>query len=58
MTYPHPMDDTTGFEEPAMNDARNTAFQILIRHPDCLRDDVSLNGLIEDIAAAIEGSHR
>lgn len=34
--------------------SRTIAFQILTRHPDCLRDDVSLSGLIEDVAAAIE----
>ena len=33
--------------------ARLVAFKILVNHPDCLRDDVSLNELIEDIATAI-----
>lgn len=36
-----------------MTDPRQIAFNILTRHPDCIRDDVSLNDLIEDIAAAI-----
>jgi hypothetical protein len=34
--------------------ARATAFQILTNHPDCLRDDTVLNGLIDDIAAAVD----
>lgn len=33
--------------------ARQIAFSILTKHPDCLRDDVSLSNLIDDIAAAI-----
>jgi hypothetical protein len=36
-----------------VEEARQIAFTILIRHPDCLRDDVSLNDLIEEIAQAI-----
>ena len=34
-------------------EARQIAFLILTHHPDCLRDDVSLNDLIEEIARAI-----
>lgn len=34
--------------------ARHAAFSILQRHPDCLRDDVVLNDLIDDIATAID----
>jgi len=33
--------------------ARLVAFHILTKHPDCLRDDVPLNELVEDIAVAI-----
>lgn len=43
-------------EEPREPSAatRQRAFGILQRHPDCLRDDVMLNELIEDIAEQIE----
>lgn len=34
--------------------ARQEAFNILTRHPPCLRDDVSLSDLIDDIATAID----
>ena len=34
--------------------ARATAFNILTRHPECLRDDVTLNDLMDDIAIAID----
>jgi hypothetical protein len=36
--------------------ARQIAFSILTRHPDCVQDDVSLNDLIDDIAAAIDAA--
>lgn len=36
--------------------ARAGAFAIVLRHGDVLRDDVSLNDLIEDIAAAIDAA--
>jgi hypothetical protein len=36
-----------------IEEARQIAFSILTHHPDCLRDDVSLNDLIEEIAQAI-----
>jgi hypothetical protein len=35
---------------PNIGAARQRAFNILAKHPDCLKDDVSLNELIEDIA--------
>ena len=34
--------------------ARQTAFNILTRHPTCLTDDMPLNDLIDDIADAID----
>lgn len=34
--------------------ARKLASDILMRHPPCLRDDVPMNYLIDDIAASIE----
>jgi hypothetical protein len=34
--------------------ARAIAFKILRKHPECLRDDVVMNDLIDDIAAAID----
>lgn len=34
--------------------SRQTAFSLLLRHPDVLQDDVSLNDLIDDIATAID----
>lgn len=34
--------------------ARKLALDILMRHPPCLRDDVPLNYLIDDIAASID----
>lgn len=40
-------------KEPS-REARQTAFKILSKHPDCLRDDVVLNDLIDDIALAIQ----
>lgn len=36
--------------------ARQQAHDILMRHPPCLRDGVPLDFLIEDIAAAIDGT--
>lgn len=41
---------------PGGEEARAIAFRILQRHPDCLRDDVVMNDLIEDIASAISPS--
>jgi hypothetical protein len=37
-------------------ESRQKAFAILIRHGDVLQDDASLNDLIDDIAAAIDGA--
>lgn len=34
--------------------ARHQAFNILTRHPDCLRDDVVMDDLIDDIAARLD----
>ena len=34
--------------------ARQQAFSILTRHPDCLKDDVSMNDLIDDIAERLD----
>lgn len=34
--------------------ARHTAFGILVRHPDVLQDDVSMNDLIDDIAERLD----
>lgn len=34
--------------------ARHQAFNILTRHGDVLRDDVSMNELIDDIAARLD----
>lgn len=34
--------------------ARLQAFEILTRHPDCLRDDAVMNGLIDDIADRLD----
>ena len=36
--------------------SRQIAFVILTQHGDCLLDDVSLNDLIDDIAAAIDAA--
>ncbi len=36
--------------------ARQAAFNILSRHPDCLKDDTPLEDLIEDIATAIQAA--
>ena len=36
--------------------ARQVAFQILSAHPECLRDDVSMNDLIDRIAMALDNS--
>ena len=36
--------------------ARQQAFEILRRHPDCLRDDTVQDELLEDIAAALSRS--
>lgn len=33
--------------------AKQSAFNIIKKHPECLRDDEPLQGLIDDIAAAI-----
>ena len=33
--------------------ARSAAFEVIMRHGDCLQDDVPLDDLIEDIAQAI-----
>lgn len=38
---------------PTQAQNRQTAFAILTKHPNCLRDDVPLDDLIEDIAAAL-----
>lgn len=42
-------------DSPAVTEgeARQSAFYVLTRHPDCIRDDVSLNELIEGIAKQI-----
>ena len=35
-------------------EARQEAFNILARHPDCIRDDVVMNDLIDDIAQSLD----
>lgn len=40
-------------------EARKAAFDILRKHPGCLRQDVVLNDLIDEIAIALDGhAHR
>jgi hypothetical protein len=34
--------------------ARQVAFNLLTRHPDCLRDDVVMNEFIDDIADRLD----
>lgn len=34
--------------------ARQVAFNLLTRHPDCLRDDTVMNDLIDDIAERLD----
>ena len=43
----------TLLDDALLADGRLTAFKILRRHPDCLKDDVSMNDLIDEIAEAI-----
>jgi hypothetical protein len=62
MTFAHRMLEAgrrLGYVAPATEPttgSRQTAFNILKRHGDCFADDVSLNDLLDDIAAAIDAA--
>lgn len=43
-------------DTPSEGEARQRAFNILSKHPQCLRDDEPLQDLIEDIAIAIRAA--